>query len=64
MASISNIEILGRFQSKALRTIVDTPWLCAKYGYLKGFPNTTTYRKKSTATALNTVLTSAHIQMT
>jgi hypothetical protein len=25
-ASISNIEILGRFQSKALRMIVDAPW--------------------------------------
>jgi hypothetical protein len=26
MASTSNIEILERFQSKALRMIVDTPW--------------------------------------
>jgi hypothetical protein len=25
-ASTSNIEILERFQSKALRMIVDTPW--------------------------------------
>jgi hypothetical protein len=25
-ASTSNIEILERFQSKALRVIVDTPW--------------------------------------
>jgi hypothetical protein len=25
-ASTSNIEILGRFQSKALRVIVDAPW--------------------------------------
>jgi hypothetical protein len=40
MASTSNIEILERFQSKALRMIVDAPLLCAEYCYLKGSPNT------------------------
>jgi hypothetical protein len=62
-ASTSDIEILERFQSKSLRMIVDAPWyvpntVCegtSKYQQLK---------KKSVATALNTVLASAHIQMT
>jgi hypothetical protein len=61
-ASTSNIEILELFQSKALR-IVDALWYV---------PNTVIRRdlqiqqlkKKSAATALNTVLASAHIQMT
>jgi hypothetical protein len=54
--------LLERFQSKALRMIVDVPWYV---------PNTVIRRdlqiqlkKKSAATALNTVLASAHIQMT
>jgi hypothetical protein len=59
----SNIEILERFQSKAIRMIVDAPWYV---------PNTVIRRdlhhqqlkKKSAATALNTVLASAYIQMT
>jgi hypothetical protein len=63
-ASTSNIEILERFQTtKALRMIVDASWYV---------PNTVIRRvsryqqlkKKSVATALNTVLASAHIQMT
>jgi hypothetical protein len=65
-ASAFNIEILERFQSKALRMNVDAPWylgmyrirlseVISKYQQLK---------KKSAATALNTVLASAHIQMT
>jgi hypothetical protein len=62
-ASTSNIEIIVRFQSKALRMIVDAPWYVpntiirriSKYQQLK---------KKSAATALNIVLASAHIQMT
>jgi hypothetical protein len=61
-ASNSNIEILERFQSKALRMIVDAP---------RYVPNTVILRiskyqqlkKKFAATALNTVLASAHIQM-
>jgi hypothetical protein len=60
-ASTSNIEIQERFQSKALRMIVDAP------GYV---PNTVirrdlqtpTVKEKSAATALNAVLTSAHTQ--
>jgi hypothetical protein len=54
-ASTSNIEILERFESKALRMILDAPWYVSntvigrdsKYQQLK---------KKSAATALNTVL--------
>jgi hypothetical protein len=61
--STSNIEIIAFFQSKALRMIVDAPWYVpntiirriSKYQQLK---------KKSAATALNTVLASAHIQIT
>jgi hypothetical protein len=60
-ASTSNIEFLERFQSKALRMIVDAPWYV---------PNTVIRRdlkhqqlkKKSAATAPNTVLASAHTQ--
>jgi hypothetical protein len=59
-ASTSNIEILERFQSKALRMIVDAP---------RYVPNTVMWRdlqiptvkKKSAATALNTVLASVQI---
>jgi hypothetical protein len=62
-ASTSNIEILEHFQSKALCMIVDA---------LRYVPNTVIRRiskyqqlkKKSAATALNTALGSAHIQMT
>jgi hypothetical protein len=40
-ASTSNMEILERSQSKALRIIVDTDSLVrAEYGYSKGSPNT------------------------
>jgi hypothetical protein len=54
-SSTSNIEILERFQSKALRMIVDTPFYVlnmlseeiSRYQQLK---------KKSAATALNIVL--------
>jgi hypothetical protein len=54
--------ILEHFQSKALRMIVDVPWYVpntvseeiSKYQQLKN---------KCAATALNTVLASAHIQM-
>jgi hypothetical protein len=61
-ASTSNIEILERFQSKALSMIVDAPWYV---------PNTVIRRdlqiqqlqEKFAATALNTVLASAHTQM-
>jgi hypothetical protein len=57
-ASTSNIEILERFQSKALRMIVDAPWYV---------PNTVIRRDLQIPTVkeeINTVLVSAHIQMT
>jgi hypothetical protein len=62
-AFTSSIEILERFQSKALCIIVNAPWYV---------PNTVNRRdlqiqqlkKKSAATALNTVLASAHTQIT
>jgi hypothetical protein len=61
-ASTSNIEILERFQSKALRMIVDAPWYV---------PNTVIRRDlqyqqlkmKSAATALNILFASAQIQI-
>jgi hypothetical protein len=49
-ASTSNIEILEGFQSNALRMIVDAPWLSQQL------------KKKSAATALSTVHTSARTQ--
>jgi hypothetical protein len=55
-ASTSNIEMLERFQSKALRIIVDAPWYV---------PNTHIRRDfQLTTTAPNIALASAHIQMT
>jgi hypothetical protein len=58
-ASTSNIEILKRFQSKVLNVIVD-----ALHG-LQLFETISKYeqlKKNSAATALNTVLASAHTQ--
>jgi hypothetical protein len=60
-ASTSNIEILKRFQSKALRMTVDAP------SYVPNTVNQGIYKyqqlkNKTAATALNTVLASAHIQ--
>jgi hypothetical protein len=62
-ASTSNIDILERFQLKAFRTIMAAPWYVQNtvserisiYQQLKN---------KSAATALNTVLASAHTQTT
>jgi hypothetical protein len=60
-ASTSNIDILERFQSKALLMIVDAPWYV---------PNTVIRRDLQIPTVkeeirhLNIVLASAHIQMT
>jgi hypothetical protein len=54
-ASTSSIEILECFQSKALRMIVDALW----YVRIRLSAGISKY-----ATALNTVLASAHIQMT
>jgi hypothetical protein len=56
--SVIHINLfLERFQSKALRIIVDAPWYV---------PNTVIRRDLQipTVKALNTVLASAHIQMT
>jgi hypothetical protein len=62
-ASTSNIDILELFQSKALRMIVDAPWH-VPIRLSEGISKYQQLKKKSAATALNTVLTSAHIQMT
>jgi hypothetical protein len=43
--SISNTEILERFQSKALRMIVGRTLVCAEYGYAKGSPNANSSRR-------------------
>jgi hypothetical protein len=59
----SNIEILEHFQSKALRMIVDAPWYVPNR-LSKGISKYQQWKKKSASTALNTVLASAHIQMT
>jgi hypothetical protein len=62
-ASTSNIEILERFQSKALRMKVDAPWY-VQIRLSEGISKYQQLKKKSAATALNIVLTSAHIKMT
>jgi hypothetical protein len=60
MASTSSTEILERFQSKALRMSLV---MCQIWLY-KGISKYQQLKKKSTATPHNTVLASAHIQMT
>jgi hypothetical protein len=62
-ASTSNTESIDRFQSKALRMIVDAPWYVSNTFILR-ISKYQQLKKKSAATALNTVLASAHIQMT
>jgi hypothetical protein len=62
-ASTSNIEILERFQSKALRMIMDAPWYVSNT-VSDGISKYQQLKKKSAATAINTVLTPVHIQMT
>jgi hypothetical protein len=62
-ASTSNIEILERFQLKALCMIVDAPWYVPNM-VIRGISKYQQLKKKSAATAPNIVLTSAHIQMT
>jgi hypothetical protein len=51
-------NFLQRFQSKTLRMVR------AEYGYPKGSPDNKELKKKSAATALNTVPASVHTQMT
>jgi hypothetical protein len=60
MASTSNIEILERFQSEALRKIVDTHWYLPNTG-IQGISNHQQLNKKSSATALNTELASSYM---
>jgi hypothetical protein len=62
-ASTSNIEILNHFESKALRMIVDAPWYVPNT-VSEGISKYQQLKKKPAATALNTVIASAHIQMT
>jgi hypothetical protein len=60
-ASISSIEILERFQSKALRMIVDAA-SSVPNTVIRRDLQTPTVKKKSAVTTLNTVLVSAHTQ--
>jgi hypothetical protein len=62
-ASTTNIEILERLQSKALRMIVDAPWYVPSTVIRRDL-QIPQLKMKSAATALNTVLASAHTQMT
>jgi hypothetical protein len=55
----SNIETLERFQSKALRMIMDAPWY-VRIGLSEGISKYQKLKKKSALTALNTELASAH----
>jgi hypothetical protein len=56
----SNIEILEHFQPKSLRMIVDDG--TCRIRLSEGIPKHQQLKKKSAATALNTVLASAHTQ--
>jgi hypothetical protein len=60
-ASTSNIEILERIQSKVLRMTVDASWYVPNT-VIWGISKYQQLKKKSAATALNTVLASAHTQ--
>jgi hypothetical protein len=62
-ASTSNIEILERFLSKALCMIL-MHFVKCRIRLSKGISKYQQLKKKSAATALNTVLASAHIQVT
>jgi hypothetical protein len=62
MASTSNIEILERFQSKALRMIVDIPWYVMNTVIRRDL-QIPTVKGEISRYSLNTVLDSAHIQM-
>jgi hypothetical protein len=62
-ASTSNIEILERFQSKALSIIIDAPWYVPN-NHIRRDLQMTSVKKKSAAQATNITLVSPHIQMT
>jgi hypothetical protein len=61
--SISNIEILELFQSKALRMTVAAPGMC-QIRLSEGISKYQQLKKKSAATARNIVLASVHSQKT
>jgi hypothetical protein len=54
MASTSNIGILERYQSEVVRMIVDAPWYVPNT-VIRSFSIHQRLKKKSAATALNTV---------
>jgi hypothetical protein len=62
--STSNIEIIERLQSKALRMIVDAPWYVPNIVVRRDIIQYQQLKNKSSATAVNIVLASTHIQMT
>jgi hypothetical protein len=64
MASTFNTDFLELFQSKALHMIVDAPWYVPNTVIRKDLHVPTFKEEKSTATALTTVLTLGHIQIT
>jgi hypothetical protein len=57
------MKILERFQSKALRMIVDAPWYVPNT-VIRKISKHQQLKKKFAATVLNTVLASAHTKMT
>jgi hypothetical protein len=62
-ASTSNIEILERFQSKALHMIVDAPWYMPNMVILRDL-QIPTVKEEVLTTAINIVLSSVLIQIT
>jgi hypothetical protein len=60
-ASTSNIEILERFQSKALRMTVDAPWYVPNT-VIRTELQTPTVKEEIRRYSLNTALASAHTQ--
>jgi hypothetical protein len=61
-ASTSNIEILERFRSKVLPTIVDAPWYVLNTVIRNDLQTPTVKKKKSVTTALSTVRASVYNQ--
>jgi hypothetical protein len=62
-ASTSNIEILTRFQSKALRMIVDAPWYLLNKVIRRDL-QTPTVKDEIRRYSFQYMLASAHTQMT
>jgi hypothetical protein len=63
MASISDVEILERFQPEALRMIVNAPWYISTTVISRDL-QILTVKSKSAVTALNTVHTWVYTQTT